>query len=96
MALKITADCTCCDACLHECPNNAISEGDEKYFIDPNKCTECVGFYDVTQCADVCPVECCVADENYPEKENKLFEKVKILHQNKTFPDDFPSHFKLK
>merc|ERR1711916_95952 len=46
MATHITDDCINCGACEPECPNQAISEGEEYYVIDPARCTECVGFYD--------------------------------------------------
>jgi len=46
MALMINEDCISCDACVAECPNGAISEGDPIYVIDPELCTECVGFFD--------------------------------------------------
>jgi ferredoxin len=36
--------------------------GDEIYEIDPDKCTECVGHFDEPQCAEVCPVDCCLSD----------------------------------
>lgn len=55
MALTITNLCSACDACLSECPNDAITAG-RPYVIDPDKCTECVGFFDTPQCLDVCPV----------------------------------------
>ena len=42
MALKITDQCINCDVCEPECPNGAISMGEEIYVIDPRKCTECV------------------------------------------------------
>ena len=51
MSLKITDECINCDVCEPECPNEAISQGDEIYEIDPAKCTECVGHYDTPQCA---------------------------------------------
>mgnify|MGYP000417579139 CR=1 FL=1 len=35
MALLITNKCTNCDMCLPECPNEAISIGEEIYVIDP-------------------------------------------------------------
>ena len=35
MAYKITDECISCGACEPECPNEAISEGDEIYIIDP-------------------------------------------------------------
>ena len=46
MALIITDDCINCDVCEPECPNGAISQGEEIYVIDPNLCTECVGFHE--------------------------------------------------
>jgi len=54
----ITDECINCDVCEPECPNEAISQGDSIYEIDPNKCTECVGHYDAPQCVEVCPVDC--------------------------------------
>ena len=47
MAYTINDDCISCGA---ECPVGAISEGDGKYVIDPETCTECGA------CADTCPV----------------------------------------
>src|ERR1051326_5422089 len=37
------------------------------YYIVTDKCTECVGFHDEPQCAAVCPVDCCVDDEDHRE-----------------------------
>ena len=54
MALKITHECINCDVCEPECPNEAIYPGDDIYEIDPSKCTECVGHFDVPQCVEVC------------------------------------------
>ncbi|VEI47139.1 ferredoxin-like protein [Actinobacillus equuli] len=50
MALLITHKCTNCDMCLPECPNEAISIGDDVYVIDPVLCTECVGHYEKPTC----------------------------------------------
>jgi ferredoxin len=69
MAYKITDDCISCGACETECPNQAISEGETIYVIDFNKCTECVGFYDSSRCAEICPVDACVPDPDHPRKE---------------------------
>jgi ferredoxin len=55
MALMITDECINCDVCEPECPNGAISQGDEIYVIDPDLCTECVGHYETSQCVEVCP-----------------------------------------
>ena len=40
MALLINSDCISCGACEPECPNEAITQGDSIYVIDPAKCTE--------------------------------------------------------
>ena len=53
---------------------------DEVYFIVPNKCTECVGFHDEPQCAAVCPVDCCVPDEERVEDKETLLQRQKFLH----------------
>ena len=57
MAMKITEECINCAACEPECPNEAITEGDELYEIEAAKCTECVGHHDEPQCIDVCPID---------------------------------------
>lgn len=51
MAYKISDRCISCGACKPECPVEAISEGDDRYVIDPEKCIECGG------CNAICPVE---------------------------------------
>ncbi len=67
MALRIAASCVNCSACEPECPNEAISAGEGIFIIDPNKCTECIGFHDDPQCALVCPIDdTCVIDPNFP------------------------------
>ena len=48
MALIITDECINCDVCEPECPNEAISAGEEIYVIDPAKCTECDDYDDTT------------------------------------------------
>jgi len=114
MAIKITDECINCDACVAECPNNAIYEpdqswayadetslsgivalpqggevdadaenppvSDEFYFIVTEKCTECKGFHDEPQCAAVCPVDCCVPDEDHVESEETLLAKKVWMH----------------
>jgi len=57
MALKITDDCTSCGACEPECPNSAITAGDDKYVINAAACTECQGKHASPQCQAVCPVD---------------------------------------
>jgi ferredoxin len=79
MAYIITEECINCAACEPECPNEAITASDEIYVIDPNKCTECVGHFDESQCAAVCPVDCCIPDEDYKETREQLMEKYRKL-----------------
>ncbi len=54
MAHKITDECIACGACMEECPEGAISEGEDKYVIDADKCTDC------GSCVEVCPTEAIV------------------------------------
>lgn len=100
MSTFITDDCINCGACEPECPNSAISQGDDIYVIDPDLCTECVGFYEHEACQAVCPVECCLPDPKHVEEEQTLVERALHLH-----PDDselkarvesgaFPSRFR--
>jgi ferredoxin len=60
MSLKITDECISCGACEPECPTEAIFEGDEIYEIDAEKCVECEGYFDTSQCIEVCPVDCII------------------------------------
>lgn len=55
---------------------------DEVFFIVADKCTECVGFHDEPQCAAVCPVDCCVPDEDKEETEDQLIAKQQFLHKD--------------
>ncbi|HEV7929287.1 MAG TPA: YfhL family 4Fe-4S dicluster ferredoxin [Nitrosospira sp.] len=79
MALIITDVCINCDVCEPECPNDAISAGEEIYVIDAARCTECVGHYEVSQCVEVCPVDCIVLNPDIPETKEQLYEKYLSL-----------------
>lgn len=79
MALMITDACINCDVCEPECPNDAISQGEEIYVIDPNKCTECVGHFDEPQCQQVCPVDCIPLDPQHFESRDELTHKYARL-----------------
>jgi ferredoxin len=79
MALMITDECINCDVCEPECPNEAIYQGEEIYEIDPSRCTECVGHYDVPQCIEVCPVDCIILDPTHPETDEQLRAKYEKL-----------------
>lgn len=80
MSLMITDECINCDVCEPECPNGAISQGDEVYMIDPSKCTECVGHFDEPQCMQVCPVDCILKDPAHEESPDVLMAKFNRLN----------------
>ncbi len=110
MSTVITEECINCGACEPECPNTAIYEGgaqwemdggepqaalhEDIYYIVPQKCTECVGFFDQEQCAAVCPVDCCIPDPKNPETEDALIERARKLHPEQEFGAEFPSRFR--
>ncbi len=71
----ITDECINCDVCEPECPNEAISAGKEYYVIDPAKCTECVGHFEVPQCQRVCPVDCIPLNPEITETREELHAK---------------------
>ena len=79
MALLITDECINCDVCEPECPNEAISQGEEFYVIDPTRCTECVGHFESSQCVEVCPVECILVDPDRTESQEKLMDRFRFL-----------------
>ena len=79
MATMITNGGINCGACEPECPNNAISQGETIFVIDPQLCTDSVGFHDYEACAAVCPVDCCVTDPNNIETEEVLDARVQSI-----------------
>ena len=86
MSTMITAECINCGACEPECPNEAISEGEDIYVIDANLCTECVGFHGKEACQAVCPVECCVPNPESVESEEVLYARAVRMHPEKVLP----------
>lgn len=54
MAYVITDECVSCGTCAEECPNECITQGDDKYVIDAEACVDC------GTCADACPTEAIV------------------------------------
>jgi ferredoxin len=86
MATMITEECINCGACEPECPNQAISQGEDIFVIDPKLCTECVAFHDEEACAAVCPVDCCVPDPKNVEAEATLYDRARTLHPDDKIP----------
>jgi len=43
--------CTGCEACVEECPSEAISMVNDKAVVDPDTCIDC------GVCIDACPAE---------------------------------------
>lgn len=82
MSLLINDECINCDVCEPECPNSAITQGDEIYEINPNLCTECVGHFDEPQCIEVCPVDCILTDPDNEETKDVLQRKYEKLIAN--------------
>jgi ferredoxin len=82
MALIIKDECINCDVCEPECPNAAISQGEDIYIINPALCTECVGHHGEPQCVEVCPVDCISKDPMFEEDKETLYQKYLKLIQS--------------
>ena len=80
MAYKIPDGCIVCGTCETECPNKAISEGEPNFIINPNKCTECVGYFDSPRCVETCPLHLPCPDPEHQETKKQLLEKWYKLH----------------
>lgn len=94
MAMKIDPEtCIDCAACVEPCPNAAIFPGGEawpfngrnhaplsdKFFIAPEKCTECRTYYDAPQCVEACPMDCIANDPERVEAAGDLEDKANRL-----------------
>lgn len=82
MALMINDECIACDACREECPNEAIDADDPFYVIDPDRCTECIGYYDEPNCIPVCPVDAIIPDPDNIENIEELRYKSEQLKRS--------------
>ena len=66
MAVYINDTCINCGACIDECPTEAILDEDDNptdedvYYVQADKCVECVGHHDIPACATACPTEGCI------------------------------------
>ena len=66
MSVIIDESCITCDPCMQNCPVNAIVSdsdnptGENRYYVQPEKCVECVDIFDDPQCAAICPSIGCI------------------------------------
>lgn len=51
----------------------------EHFYVVPEKCTECKGFFDEPQCVAVCPVDCCIPDPSREESTDVLLKRKEYL-----------------
>lgn len=67
MAFVITSPCRHEKSaeCVEVCPVDAIHEGTNMYYIDPDICIDCAA------CAAVCPVGAIFAEEDVPDSEQQ-------------------------
>jgi len=83
MAMMITAECLNCGPCDAICPNDAILPGEGQYVIDPERCTECVGFFEEPRCVASCPGACVMPDPDRVETRSELQAKFERLYPGK-------------
>ena len=83
MALRVNEYCVGCGWCIPECKNGAIKEGDEVAVVDPERCTECVGWYEEPRCVQVCWLSAYEPDPEHRETREELLAKWQRLHPNK-------------
>lgn len=71
MAYVITSPCIGEKAadCVETCPVDAIHEGDDQFYIDPDLCIDCAA------CEPVCPVTAIFYDGDVPEEEQSFIQK---------------------
>jgi ferredoxin len=83
MSMVITETCINCGNCEPDCPNDAISAGDNIYLIAWERCTECVGAFEKPQCVELCPIaDCITIDPAHTESRETLQERYSQLHPN--------------
>jgi formate hydrogenlyase subunit 6/NADH:ubiquinone oxidoreductase subunit I len=75
MAMMINNDCIDCGAI-----NEGAATDVPVYWIDAERCTECVGAHEERQCIEVCPVDCILPNPDYQETQEELLAKYQRLH----------------
>ena len=108
MATMITDECINCGACrpsartprspgrrrVRLAGRQARRAEQRIFYIVPEKCTECVGFYDHEGVCRGLSGRCCIPNPNIPESEAVLLARAAEIHPDKTFGPDSPSRFK--
>lgn len=77
---SVSGEFTLLDGTTLEANQRVAPISTDIYYIVPDKCTECQGFHEEPQCAAVCPVDCCVPDEDHVESPEELLAKKDRLH----------------
>lgn len=107
MAVIIDESCITCDACAQQCPVNAILDdglnptGNKRYYVQPEKCIECVGVFDDPQCAAICPsIGCITWDMPFTQEFEEHFTQAGVyalakakegkIHRDQKFRSDIP------
>ncbi len=83
MAVYITDECINCEACAGECPVAAILEdtneknpSDDKFYVKPESCVECVNHADEPRCVEACPTEGAIVwDMPYTAEFNEYYKE---------------------
>jgi len=84
MSLKINDACISCGTCLRVCKNGAIKKRNEIFTINPDRCTECVGWYEISRCVDSCLLFAIEPDPLHQESHPQLLKKWRKLHPGKS------------
>ena len=73
MAYVITSPCRheMTAECVEVCPVDAIHEGEDMYYIDPDICIDCAA------CEAVCPVQAIYYEEDVPEHDQEYIQRNK-------------------
>lgn len=62
--------------CVDVCPVDAIHEGEDQYFIDPDICIDCGA------CEPACPVAAIYMEDFVPEEEQEYIQKNADFFRN--------------